>query len=201
MPARQLELFAPRAASFDASFAGARREALAHGAWIEHVPGWVRGHGALFDELARGVAWRDETMHIHGKTVDVPRLLGAPPAGGLIEELRAALSARYGEDFVRVTCALYRDGRDSVAMHGDTTARDLDVALVATVSLGAARRLRLRPTDPGTADSTYLDLGGGDLCVMGGTCQRTWRHGIAKVASAGPRIAVMFRPRWGERYP
>jgi alkylated DNA repair dioxygenase AlkB len=140
-------------------------------------------------------------MHIHDKTVAVPRLLGAPPAGGLIEELRAALSARYGEDFVRVSCALYRDGRDSVAMHGDTTARDMDVALVASVSLGAARRLRLRPTEPGTAASTFFDLGGGDLCVMGGTCQRTWRHGIAKVAHADARIAVMFRPRWGERYP
>jgi len=36
--------------------------------------------------------------------------------------------------------------------------------------------------------------------VMGGTCQRTWRHGIPKVASAGPRIAVMFRPAWARNY-
>jgi alkylated DNA repair dioxygenase AlkB len=39
-------------------------------------------------------------------------------------------------------------------------------------------------------------LGGGDLFVMGGTAQRTWRHGVPKVAEAGPRIAVMFRPAW-----
>jgi alkylated DNA repair dioxygenase AlkB len=32
---------------------------------------------------------------------------------------------------------------------------------------------------------------------MGGTCQRTWRHAIPKVAhAAGSRIAVMFRPDW-----
>jgi len=36
--------------------------------------------------------------------------------------------------------------------------------------------------------------------VMGGTCQRTWRHGIPKVASAGPRIALMFRPKWAKNY-
>ena len=29
--------------------------------------------------------------------------------------------------------------------------------------------------------------------------QRTWRHGIPKVArAAGPRIALMFRPAWSE---
>ncbi len=43
-------------------------------------------------------------------------------------------------------------------------------------------------------------LGRGDLVVMGGTCQRTWRHGIPKVASAGPRIALMFRPAWARNY-
>jgi alkylated DNA repair dioxygenase AlkB len=30
---------------------------------------------------------------------------------------------------------------------------------------------------------------------MGGTCQRTWRHAVPKVASAGPRISVTFRHR------
>ena len=99
---------------------------------------------------------------------------------------------------MRATAALYRDGRDSVAYHGDTTARDLEQAVVATVSLGAPRRFLLRPAAGGAAHP--FALGGGDLVVMGGTCQRTWRHGIPKAAVAGPRIAVMFRPRWGEAY-
>jgi len=44
-----------------------------------------------------------------------------------------------------------------------------------------------------------LPVGRSDLVVMGGTCQRTWRHAIRKVAHApGPRIAVMFRPAWSE---
>ncbi|MEO8552893.1 MAG: alpha-ketoglutarate-dependent dioxygenase AlkB, partial [Kofleriaceae bacterium] len=35
------------------------------------------------------------------------------------------------------------------------------------------------------------------LVVMGGTCQRTWRHAIPKVSGdVGSRIAVMFRPSW-----
>ena len=71
-------------------------------------------------------------------------------------------------------------------------------ALVATVSLGAPRRFMLRPTEGGA--SITIPLGRGDLVVMGGTCQRTWRHGIPKVASAGPRIALMFRPEWASNY-
>jgi alkylated DNA repair dioxygenase AlkB len=35
----------------------------------------------------------------------------------------------------------------------------------------------------------------GDLLVMGGTCQRTWRHAVPKVVRAGPRISVTFRHR------
>ena len=35
-------------------------------------------------------------------------------------------------------------------------------------------------------------------CVMGGTCQRTYEHAIPKVAQAGARIALMYRPVWRE---
>jgi len=52
----------------------------------------------------------------------------------------------------------------------------------------------------GGGASIPFHLGGGDLLVMGGTCQRTWRHGIPKVAQAGPRIALMFRPSWAADY-
>jgi alkylated DNA repair dioxygenase AlkB len=44
--------------------------------------------------------------------------------------------------------------------------------------------------------SIAFHLGQGDLFVMGGTCQRTFRHGIPKVAHAEPRIVILFRPTW-----
>ena len=37
-------------------------------------------------------------------------------------------------------------------------------------------------------------MGHGDLLVMGGSCQRTWEHAVPKVAHAGPRISVQYRP-------
>ena len=193
--ARQLDLFSTPRIEFDAAFASIRRTPLADDAWIEYAPGWVSGHDALFDQLAQALAWRKETRRMYDREVTTPRLLASiPREQAVIEAMRQALSARYGEDFVRTTAALYRDGNDSVAWHGDTTARDLPQATVATVSLGEPRKLLLRPTSGG-ASGAY-QLGRGDLFVMGGTCQRTWRHAVPKAVYAAPRMAVMFRPAW-----
>jgi alkylated DNA repair dioxygenase AlkB len=199
---RQLDLFAPGGPAFDPRFSGLRRTTLAHGAWIDHVPGWVSGHDRLFDELERGLPWRTETMRLYDKEVTVPRLLARVPHEGagqpLVERMRIAISERYGETFTYTTAALYRDGSDSVAFHGDTTARNMAEALVATVSLGAPRRFLMKPAEGGR--SIAFGLGRGDLVMMGGTCQRRWRHGIPKVASSGARIALMFRPGWAKNY-
>jgi len=194
--ARQLSLLGTTAPRFDADFSRLRHTALEHDAWVDHQPSWLEGHDTLFERLERSMRWRAERRPMYDHIVDVPRLLAAVPDDGegapIIEEMRGALSERYGETLERVSMALYRDGRDSVAYHGDTTARDLPQALVATLSLGSPRRFLLRPTAGGR--SLAFELGNGDLFVMGGTSQRTWRHGIPKVAKAGPRIAVMFRP-------
>jgi alkylated DNA repair dioxygenase AlkB len=199
---RQLELSVAAVPAFDASFSRVRRRELAHGAWIDHAEGWVAGHATLFDELERGLSWRHETMRMYDRIVAVPRLLAAVeddgPGQPMLSAMRVALSARYGEALVRTTAALYRDGADSVAFHGDTIARDLPEALVATVSLGAPRRFLIKPTAGGA--SIPFRAGLGDLIVMGGTAQRTWRHGVPKVAHADPRIAVMFRPAWAAEY-
>jgi alkylated DNA repair dioxygenase AlkB len=115
----------------------------------------------------------------------------------VLEEARAALSAHYlpelGEPFVTAGCCYYRDGRDSVAWHGDTIGRGRSQdTMVAIVSVGDPRRLVLRPR--GGGESVAVELAHGDLVVMGGSCQRTWEHSIPKVAHAGPRISVQFRP-------
>ena len=209
---RQLDLFAAPALGFDDRFAGVQRRELAHDAWIDYQSRFVQGHDALFEQLEAQLRWKTDRRKMYDRMVTTPRLLASitkdpeldreSPALVLLEAIRRALSARYGEEFVRVTAALYRDGNDSVAFHGDTTARDMDRALVATVSLGQPRRFLLKPTEPDELSETVAyELGLGDLIIMGGTCQRTWRHGIPKVARApGPRISIMFRPSWSEDY-
>ena len=196
---RQLSLFRAASPRFDGRFARVARTELGEGAWVEHAPAWVAAEDVLFDRLAETTRWRKERRPMYDQVVDVPRLIAVLPEDGdgdpIFEEMRVALSLHYREDFLRTSLAFYRDGRDSVAFHGDTVAREMSEALVATVSLGSPRRLLLKPTAGGRSVASF-ELGQGDLFVMGGTCQRTFRHGIPKVASAGPRIAVMFRPVW-----
>lgn len=204
MGAVQLGLFGSEAPAFDRDFTRLVRTELGAGAWVDYQPGWVSGHAALFDALLSSTRFRIGEEKIYDRTLPTPRMLALLPDDGpghpLLEQLRRVLSRRYGQTFERVSMALYRDGRDSVALHGDRIARTLPEALVATLSLGAPRRFVMRPRGGGSSRSSRAwNLGWGDLLVMGGSSQRTWQHGIPKVAHAGPRIAVMFRPRWPER--
>ena len=180
-----------------------RRTVLGRGAWVDHAPGWVAGSGPVLEQLLSDVDWVAERRRMYDRVVDVPRLISwydadAPLPHPMLAEARAALSAHYrdelGEPFVTAGMCLYRDGRDSVAWHGDTIGRSAtEDTMVAIVSFGSPRALALRPRGGGPSRS--FPLGHGDLLVMGGSCQRTWEHAVPKTARAvGPRVSVQFRP-------
>ncbi|MGA8851816.1 MAG: alpha-ketoglutarate-dependent dioxygenase AlkB [Aeromicrobium sp.] len=180
-----------------------QRHELAHGAWVDVLPGWMSGADALFARLQTEVDWRAEQRQMYDSVVEVPRLLRAYGVGDTLPDpallqARDALSAYYapelGEPFVTAGLCYYRDGRDSVAWHGDRIGRGRSHdTVVAILSLGAPRRLSLRPRSGGP--STGFAVGHGDLLVMGGSCQRTWDHAVLKTARpVGPRISVQFRP-------
>ena len=199
--------------SLGALGASVRRTPLAHGAWVDLRPGWLAGSGAVFGRLVEAVPWRAEKRHMYDKVVAVPRLLcfygeDAPLPDPVLTAARRALSAHYGpelgEPFRTAGLCLYRDGRDSVAWHGDTIGRGRrEDTMVAIVSLGTPRALLLRPRSGGPTGrgggrggSLRFEIGHGDLLVMGGSCQRTWEHAVPKTTQAvGPRISVQFRPR------
>jgi alkylated DNA repair dioxygenase AlkB len=181
-----------------------QRTQLTRGAWVDHLPGWVEGSEVILETLLGDIGWRAERREMYEREVDVPRLLrwydvAEPLPHPLLTEARERLTTYYaaelGEPFVTTGMCLYRDGRDSVAWHGDTTGRSSSQdTLVAIVSFGSPRPLLLRPRGGG-ADSLKFPLGHGDLVVMGGSCQRTWEHAIPKTAKkVGPRVSVQFRP-------
>ncbi|MFI5494937.1 alpha-ketoglutarate-dependent dioxygenase AlkB [Actinoplanes sp. NPDC051859] len=180
------------------------RRHLTAGAWIDVLPGWITGSDAVFETLRTEVAWRAERRPMYDGIVDVPRLLrwygrDEQLPHPTLTEARDRLSAHYrpelGEPFVTAGMCLYRDGRDSVAWHGDTLGRSArQDTMVAIVSFGSPRHLLLRPR-AGGAETLRFPQGHGDLIVMGGSCQRTWEHAIPKTARAvGPRVSVQFRP-------
>jgi alkylated DNA repair dioxygenase AlkB len=180
------------------------REELGRGAWVDVLPGWLSGADLLYQALAEDVPWYAERRQMYERVVDVPRLLCFYDEHDrlphpVLTEARDALSAHYtaelGEPFRTAGLCLYRDGRDSVAWHGDTIGRGKNEdTMVAILSIGSARSLLLRPRGGGV--TIKKSLAPGDLIVMGGSCQRTWEHAIPKTARpVGPRISIQFRPR------
>ncbi len=180
------------------------RTQLSPGAWIDVLPGWLSGSDELFAQLVEHVPWYAERREMYDRVVDVPRLLcfyaeGEQLPDTVLTQVRSALDAHYreelGETFATAGLCFYRDGRDSVAWHGDTIGRSrTQDTMVAILSLGAPRALLLRPR--GGGETIRHHLGHGDLLVMGGSCQRTWEHAVPKTARpVGPRISIQFRTR------
>lgn len=192
-PQMQGSLFGIGSVSIDAGFAELRRDQLDSDAWLDYRPMWLAGDESLFDALVEGAEWSQPVVQMYDREVLTPRLVAKidPVVHPVLPEIVDALSHRYGIRLDQLSAGWYRDGHDSVAYHGDRIARERPRSIVATVSLGGARKFLIRPKAGGATHS--YSLGHGDLVVMGGSCQRTWEHAIPKVSSAEPRIALMFR--------
>ncbi|MDQ3991431.1 MAG: alpha-ketoglutarate-dependent dioxygenase AlkB [Actinomycetota bacterium] len=182
----------------DRGFTRLERVELDERSWIDHVPGWVRGADRVFEEILAGRGWAQRSRKMYDQHVVEPRLTapwnarsGQPLVPAILEEIRSALSDRYDREFDSVGFNLYRDGRDSVAWHGDRIPREVGDPVVALVSFGEPRPFVVRPKGGGERRSFLL--GHGDLLVTGGRTQRDWEHSVPKVKRAGPRISVAYR--------
>jgi alkylated DNA repair dioxygenase AlkB len=219
----QLSLLDQLAPAPDAGFGTLRRTDLGRGAWLDHAPDWLSGHNQILREMIDTCDFQTHRRQMYDRVVEVPRLIAGRPgsseafrfdqsevsvvpsraskkrvlaAAERLDALSALLSHRYGRTLSSITVGYYRDGRDSVAYHGDKLGVLRSDTIVAIVSVGARRRFLLRPV--GGKTSHTFHFGGGDLLVMGGTCQQAFEHAVPKVAQVGPRMAIMFRERLPE---
>lgn len=167
---------------------------------------------ALFQELLETIPWRQEPIKLFGKEVMQPRLTswhGDPSAryrySGLslkpqpwtpaLQHLRQRVSDATGDEFNSVLLNLYRTGQDSMGWHADNEPELGPSPVIASVSLGATRRFRLRP-GAGTPPHAPvgLDLPPGSLLVMRGPTQQRWQHALPKTARpVDARLNLTFR--------
>ena len=163
----------------------------------------------LLQGLWRDVDWRQDEIVLFGRRVRQPRLFGwcADPGvvyrySGLrldpapwpvaLVRLRRRLDATLGARFNSVLLNAYRDGADSMGWHADDERELGPEPLIASVSLGATRRFRLRRRHGGR--SLGLDLAHGSLLTMQGRSQADYQHAVPKTRrSVGLRINLTFR--------
>lgn len=93
---------------------------------------------------------------------------------------------------------VYRDGRDHVDWHADDEPEIDQRSPIASVSLGALRKFRVRRVRPdaseaGVRKSVGLPLGSGSLLVMAPGFQADWEHRVPPAKSVGRRWNLTFR--------
>jgi alkylated DNA repair dioxygenase AlkB len=186
---------------------------LSPDSWLDLEPTFLApAEAEMVLERVRGeLLWEQREIVLFGRRIPQPRLIawgGTPPyrySGQTLEPRPltatvAGLLARVSDvaavPFNHVLANRYRDGHDSMGMHADDE-RELGPApVVATLSLGAARRLVIAPRRPKVAagQRRSLTLESGSLLVMGGACQAEFRHGLPRdPAVQGERISLTFR--------
>jgi len=179
---------------------------------VRHLRGWLPAGqaDALQQAVQADVPWEVHRIRMFGNWVDSPRLscwIGDPQAryrysGAefvphpwplVLGALRDRLQAQGMGRFNSVLLNRYRGGTDYMGWHSDDEPELGPAPLIASLSLGAARRFLLRRRDDPARKAEYL-LGHGDLLLMAGQTQRHYQHALPKMARVqGERINLTFR--------
>ena len=188
------------------------------GAELALIERWLAPEEAdgLLAELLAAIRWENHRIRIFGREVASPRLscwIGDPGASYVYSGTRfdphpwpaplAAVRARVeqacGASFNSVLANLYRNGDDAMGWHSDDEPELGERPVIASLSLGAERKFRLRPRRPRGEparrdDIRGLVLGHGSLVRMAGDTQRHYLHDLPRARGvAQPRLNLTFR--------
>lgn len=175
-------------------------------------PGWLppARADALMGALRDGLHWEVHRIRMFGRWVDCPRLsswIGDGDASYVysgarfeprpwhpaLAQLRSELRSTLGLDFNSVLANRYRDGRDAMGWHSDDEPELGPQPVIASISLGAARRFALKHRRDRLCKLT-IELAHGSLLLMRGDTQSNYRHALPRtVRPVGDRINLTFR--------
>jgi alkylated DNA repair dioxygenase AlkB len=179
--------------------------------WVEQITDFVAaaGRAGVHAALQAELGWEQREIVLFGRPVLQPRLIawaGAlpyrysgqtlppRPFTPTVAALLTRIQAQAGVPFNHVLANRYRNGDDSMGLHADAEAELGPDPVVATLSLGATRRLQVVPRDRRLGPNRAFPLASGDLFIMAGQTQRHFRHGIPKQpALTDERISLTFR--------
>lgn len=184
------------------------------GAELSLWPRWLDSDeaDALLALLQASIPWEVHRIRIYGREIDSPRLscwigdadatyvysrtrFEPRPWTPLLTTLRDRVEQACGTRFNSVLANLYRDGHDSMGWHSDNELELGERPVIASLSLGAERRFRLKPRRAeGRGHLHGIELGHGSLLRMAGDTQRLYVHDLPKTsATVGPRLNLTFR--------
>ncbi len=168
--------------------------------------------GNLLRELAEEIPWVQNKIKFYGKESLVPRLeswhgdegmsytysgikMDAKPWTKNLLVIKESIEPIAKTTFNSVLINYYRDGKDRVAWHSDDEKELGKNPVIASVSLGAERKFKLRHKKYKENQLQHeVFLQSGSLLLMSGSTQHHWLHEIPRTAKPiGPRINLTFR--------
>lgn len=165
---------------------------------------------AIFLQLRNEISWRSDKIKVFGKTFDQPRLTSLYATNEktysysgiemkplifslLIASLAEKIYEISGIRFTTCLLNLYRNGQDSNGWHSDDEKELGKNPPIASLSLGATRKFKLRKKD-NHKQKLDIDLKHGSLLLMLDETQHKWQHQIPKTKKdVGERINLTFR--------
>lgn len=180
-------------------------------AQVEYYPNWLTAKHAthLMHYFVEQLQWYQPSVKLYGKEMKIPRLqawYGDPnteyeyskhamqplPWDARLHKLKGACEQLTKTQFNSVLANYYRNGNDSMGMHADDEPELGKQAVIASVSLGQARRFTFKHIE--TKESQRIQLEHGSLLIMKGETQQHWQHGINKSKTQlGSRLNFTFR--------
>lgn len=163
----------------------------------------------LFHDIVNSTKWRQEEIRVFGRKYPMPRQtfwMGDIPysysgltnfpekVSGPVRDIWSRVEELCETSFNGVLLNHYRDGQDSMGWHADDEKSLGSQPVIASVNLGAKRRLRFKPRSKNLSESVSVDLPHGSVLVMKKDTQTNWLHCIPKTAKdVGPRVNLTFR--------
>ena len=162
-----------------------------------------------FKRALEDVCWEEGFIKIFGKTQKIPRLqawyanrdvnytysgkkLKRNNWNQILLEIKKVVETETNIKFNSVLANLYRNGEDSMGLHSDNEKELGPNPVIASLSLGATRKIFFRHKYKKISFSIAQNQG--DLLIMSDQTQSVWKHEIKKEKKVLlPRVNLTFR--------
>lgn len=166
----------------------------------------------LYNKLLGKTPWEHGIYKMFGKDVKTPRLLWAMKDDGFdigqsytitgssiwskeMEKLKTKVEKIIKKKIKYAQINYYRNGNDYIGWHTDSEVVEGD--LIASISLGAARKFQFRSIDKNKKEKYQINLTNGSIVIFDySAAKKDWKHRIPKEPKIEEgRINITFRLR------
>jgi len=165
----------------------------------------------LFVQLKNKIEWRQDSMKMYGKDVNLPRLtawhgdndknysfsgitLNPQIWTSDLLLIKQRIETVVNTNFNSVLLNFYRNGNDSISWHTDDETELGKNPTIASVTFGETRQFQLKHRYKKELKTITIPLQNGSLLLMKGTTQHFWLHQIPKsTKQLKERINLTFR--------